>query len=145
MVRSIRYHQGRRGEGTTSDGVGEETPRMASDGGEKCGIHLSEVEAQLLHGVLRSRVAGVLPIGIPMLLRAEWDEEQDDSHVPTHDSSSSGRGSRGLWLVRSRMVVVPSHRAGGCGGCGSGAARSWLPSITPRPRRPGGCGANDGV
>ncbi|PWZ31755.1 hypothetical protein Zm00014a_011555 [Zea mays] len=33
----------------------------------------------------------------------------------------------------------------GCGGCGSGAAQSWLLSITPRPRRPGGCGTNDGV
>jgi hypothetical protein len=85
------------------------------------------------------------PSAIPTLLRAEWGEEQDDSPVPTHDSSSSGRGSRGLWRVRSRMVFVPSHRAGGCGGCGSGAARSWLPSIMPRQRRPGGCGANDGV
>ena len=92
------------------------------------------------------------PSAIPMLLRAEWGEEQDDSPVPTRDSSSSGRGSGGCgrceaarlpfphiapgdlgrWRVRmriwSRSIMTPEHHveageAGGVAASMTGAGR----------------------
>jgi hypothetical protein len=38
--------------------------------------------------LIRSRVAGVLPIGHPDVVEGRRGEEQDDSPVPMHDSSS---------------------------------------------------------
>jgi hypothetical protein len=102
---------------------------MASDGREKCGIHLSEVEARLLHGVLRSRVAGVLPIGHPDVveggmgrgagrltcaytrLELFWSRIEGVVAGAEPHGCCSLASRRGMWRMRSRSVMAPEHYA----------------------------------